>query len=116
MWKDTLRKAPFSGRDRQKKYQDANAQYRESLKQKFPRALENLFDDVYDKALSSNPNRPFYKLSMPSALKGRIQEMLDAGIKHNEIANILTSEYDAEKVVFSLDDGAYGSIGIYQKN
>jgi len=108
MWKDTLRKAPFSGKERAKQYQDRDANYRQKLKDDFPRVLENVFDEVYDKALSKNPNSSFYNLSIPSSLNNYIQDMYRAGIQNYEIAQILADEYDAQKVSFSLDDGAYG--------
>ena len=57
---------------------------------------------------SVKPIGSFYKLSIPQALNNYIQDIFNAGIQNYEIAQMLTDEYDAEKVTFSLDDGAYG--------
>lgn len=110
MWKDTLRKAPFSGSERQKQYQDRDENYRNKLKQDFPRTLENLFDDIYDKAISKNPNATSHKLSLPVGLRDYILDMKNAGIQDDEITLIFKDEYDAKQVAFDLDTGANGTM------
>ena len=112
MWKDTLRKAPFSGSERQKQYQDRDEGNRNKLKQHFPRTLKNLFDDIYDKAISKNPNYTSHKLSLPIGLRDYILQMKEAGIQENEIVSLLKNEYDAKQVAFDLDAGAYGTMVI----
>jgi len=100
-WKNTLRKAPFNIGDAQHRRHEELNQQRNKLMSEFPEILEDFLDDELQQQIRQSPSAGSYSIFVKE-VADYIVKLQMAGIKANDIIQLLKKEYNAQRV--EIDD------------